>query len=380
LTTIEEQQHKEKHEELESTSHIEGEMLQVISLDGKINTQLEPKLSLEDLKKIYRTMVLTRTLDIKCMNMQRQGRIGFYVPCAGQEATQIGSAIAINPDDWTVPTYRDQGVALIRGLDLRRMIAHLMGNSSDAMEGKQMPNHWGYKEINFLSVASPIAAHLPVATGIAISMKLRKRNTVVLAYHGDGATSEGDFHCAYNFAGVYKAPIVFVCENNGWAISLPVTRQTRSNTLAIKAEAYGFDGVRVDGNDVLAVYSATKEAVNRARGGGGPMMIECLTYRMGPHSTSDDPNRYRTKEEIEFWRKRDPIERFKNYLEKRGIWSAEFEASVRSEIENEINRAIEEEEKVALPPFSSMFSDVFSDKPEFLKEEEKQAANQDTRE
>ena len=363
----------EQQEEQQSLSHIEGEMIQVISLEGKINTSQDPKLSPEDLKKLYEIMVLTRVLDAKCMNMQRQGRIGFYVPCAGQEAAQIGSAFALTPDDWTAPTYRDQGVALIRGISLRKIFAHLMGNSSDSMLGKQMPNHWGFKEINFMSVASPIAAHLPIATGVAMSMKLRKKNTVVLAYHGDGATSEGDFHCAYNFAGVYKAPIVFICENNGWAISVPVAKQTASVTLSMKAEAYGFDGVRVDGNDVLAVYKATKLAVDRARNGGGPMMIECLTYRMGPHSTSDDPNRYRTKEEIDFWKKRDPIERFKNYLKQRGIWNEKYENEVRTKVDDEINKAIEEEEKVPPPDISTMFKDVYAEEPNSLKEEEEEA-------
>ncbi|MDH2900736.1 MAG: pyruvate dehydrogenase (acetyl-transferring) E1 component subunit alpha [archaeon] len=363
----------EQREEQQPLSHIEGEMIQVISLEGKINTGQEPKLSPEDLKKLYETMVLTRVLDTKCMNMQRQGRIGFYVPCAGQEAAQIGSAFALTPEDWTAPTYRDQGVALIRGIGLRKIFAHLMGNSSDSMRGKQMPNHWGFKEINLMSVASPIAAHLPIATGVAMSMKLRKKNTVVLAYHGDGATSEGDFHCAYNFAGVYKAPIVFICENNGWAISVPVAKQTASATLSIKAEAYGFDGVRVDGNDVLAVYKATKLAVDRARNGGGPMMIECLTYRMGPHSTSDDPNRYRTKEEIEFWKKRDPIERFKNYLAQRGIWNEQYEKEVRTKVEDEVNKAIEEEEKVPPPDVSTMFRDVYAEEPNSLKEAEEEA-------
>jgi pyruvate dehydrogenase E1 component alpha subunit len=363
----------EQREEQQPLSHIEGEMIQVVSLEGKINTGQEPKLSPEDLKKLYETMVLTRVLDTKCMNMQRQGRIGFYVPCAGQEAAQIGSAFALTPEDWTAPTYRDQGVALIRGIGLRKIFAHLMGNSSDSMRGKQMPNHWGFKEINLMSVASPIAAHLPIATGVAMSMKLRKKNTVVLAYHGDGATSEGDFHCAYNFAGVYKAPIVFICENNGWAISVPVAKQTASATLSIKAEAYGFDGVRVDGNDVLAVYKATKLAVDRARNGGGPMMIECLTYRMGPHSTSDDPNRYRTKEEIEFWKKRDPIERFKNYLAQRGIWNEQYEKEVRTKVEEEINKAIEEEEKVPPPDVSTMFRDIYAEEPNSLKEAEEEA-------
>ena len=345
-------------------------MLQVISLDGKINSSVEPKIAPEDLKKIYKTMLLTRVLDTKCMNMQRQGRIGFYVPCAGQEAAQIGSAFALNSEDWTAPTYRDTGVALIRGVDLRKIIAHLMGNASDSMLGKQMPNHWGFKEVNFLSVASPIAAHLPVATGIAIAIKKKKRKNVVLAYHGDGATSEGDFHCGYNFAGVYKAPIVFICENNGWAISVPVSKQTGSNTLSIKSEAYGFEGVRVDGNDVLAVYKATMEAVDRARNGLGPTMVECLTYRMGPHSTSDDPNRYRTREELEFWRKRDPIERFRNYLEQRGIINSEFEKQVKVQVEQEINSAIEEEEKISLPNVESMFDDVYSSETPNLKEQE----------
>lgn len=362
----------EQQEEQESLSHIEGDMLQVISLEGKINAQLEPKLSVEDLKKLYKTMLLTRVLDTKCMNMQRQGRIGFYVPCAGQEAAQIGSAFAATSEDWIVPTYRDQGVALIRGLDLRKLIAHLMGNSSDSMMGKQMPNHWGFSEIHFMSVASPIAAQLPVATGIAMSMKLKKKDTIVLAYHGDGATSEGDFHAAYNFAGVYKAPVIFICENNGWAISVPVARQTAAATLAIKAEAYGFDGVRVDGNDVLAVYKATKLAIDRARSGGGPTMIECLTYRMGPHSTSDDPTKYRTKEEIEFWKKRDPIERFKNYLEQRGVWSQDFENKARTVVDEEINRAIEEEEKIPPPETSSIFKDVYAEEPASLREQEKE--------
>jgi pyruvate dehydrogenase E1 component alpha subunit len=373
LTQIEEHdEQREKLEKKESLAHIEGEMIQVVSLEGNINRSLEPELSSDELKKLYRAMVLTRVLDTKCMNMQRQGRIGFYVPCAGQEASQIGSAFALNPEDWTAPTYRDQGVALIRGIELRKILAHLMGNSSDSMIGKQMPNHWGFREINFMSVASPIAAHLPVAVGIAMAMKKGRKNTIVLAYHGDGATSEGDFHCAYNFAGVYKAPIVFICENNGWAISVPVAKQTAANTLSIKAEAYGFEGIRVDGNDVLAVYRATKEAVDKARSGLGPMMIECLTYRMGPHSTSDDPNRYRTKEEIEFWKKRDPIERFKNYLKQRGIWSEEYENEVRSEVENELDKAIEEEEKVPPPNVSTMFKDVYAEEPAFLKEQEKE--------
>lgn len=333
----------------------------------KRKSRIETSLSESDLKKIYRAMVLTRSFDTKSMNMQRQGRIGFYVPCSGQEAAQIGSAFALREDDWTFPTYRDLGVAVIRGVQVSKLFAHLMGNTDDEMMGKQMPSHWGFKEFNFVSVASPIASHLPVATGVAMAINYEKKDNVVLAYHGDGATSEGDFHVAYNFAGVFKAPVIFICENNGWAISVPVSRQTASETLAAKAQAYGFEGVRVDGNDVIAVYEATRRAVENARKGNGPMMIECLTYRMGPHSTSDDPNRYRTKEEFDLWKKRDPVERFRKTLEDAGIWDEAAESKLRAEIDQEINQAIEKEEKVAMPEPSTMFDGVYSTELDSLR-------------
>jgi pyruvate dehydrogenase E1 component alpha subunit len=330
---------------------------------------IDSELSESDLKKIYRAMVLTRAFDTKSMNLQRQGRIGFYVPCSGQEAAQVGSAFVLREDDWTFPTYRDVGVAIIRGVSIERLFAHLLGNTDDAMVGKQMPSHWGYREANFMSVASPIATHLPVAVGTGMAMRYEKKDTVVLAYHGDGATSEGDFHVACNFAGVFKSPVVFVCENNGWAISVPVSKQTASETLAIKAQAYGFEGVRVDGNDVMAVYHATKTAVQNAREGGGPSLVECLTYRMGPHSTSDDPNRYRTKEEYDLWKKRDPVERFKSRLQSVGIWNQETEIKLKSEIDSEINRAIEKEERVPLPDPASMFEGVYASEPRSLREQ-----------
>jgi len=314
-------------------------------------------------------MTLTRAFDTKCLSLQRQGRIGFYVPSAGQEAAQIGSAYALREDDWVLPTYRDTGVAIFRGVSIPMLFAHLYGNSSDEMKGRQMPNHWGYREINLVSIAATIAAHLPVATGIAMGMKLRRENRVVMAYHGDGATSEGDFHSAYNFAGVYKAPIVFICENNGWAISLPSNKQTASQSFAEKAEAYGFTGLRVDGNDILAVYKAARDAVENARKGRGPTMIECITYRMGPHSTSDDPNRYRTKEEIEEWKRKDPIERFRSYLERRGIWTRDFEEALSKDNEMIIVKSIKDEEKVSPPDIRTMFQDVYAEMPWNLKEQ-----------
>ncbi|MHB8701353.1 MAG: pyruvate dehydrogenase (acetyl-transferring) E1 component subunit alpha [Nitrososphaerales archaeon] len=343
--------------------------MQILVSENVVNKSEEPALSEQDLKTMYRAMLATRMLDVKALGMQRQGRIGFYVPCSGQEATQVGSSFALREEDWTLPTYRDTGVVILRGISMKTIFDHLMGNSRDLMFGRQMPNHWGFKNINFVSIASTIAAHLPVATGIAMAIKMRKETKVVMAYHGDGATSEGDFHCAYNFAGVYKSPIVFICENNGWAISLPSTMQTASRTFAEKAEAYGFKGLRVDGNDVLAVYKASKEAVDNARKGGGPTMIECLTYRMGPHSTSDDPNRYRTKEEIEAWKRKDPIERFRSYLVTKGYWSQDYETQVKAEIEQEINSAIQEAERISPPVIDSMFSDVYSEMPANVKQQ-----------
>jgi pyruvate dehydrogenase E1 component alpha subunit len=322
---------------------------------------------------MYRAMLLTRLFDSKSLNMQRQGRIGFYVPCTGQEAAQVGSAFALRKDDWTLPTYRDLGVAIARGMPLSKLMAHLIGNSDDSMLGRQMPSHWGFREINFMSVASPIASQLPVAVGIAMAMKYRREDRVVLAYHGDGATSEGDFHSAYNFAGVYKAPVVFICENNGWAISVPVRKQTASKTLAEKALAYGFEGVRVDGNDVLAVYDATRDAVEKARTGMGPTMIECLTYRIGPHSTSDDPNKYRTKEELEEWRKKDGIERFRAYLRDKGHLSEEDERKIMQELEGELNSAISNEESIPPPSIGTIFDDVYASPPWNLVEQRAEA-------
>jgi pyruvate dehydrogenase E1 component alpha subunit len=343
--------------------------LQVIFADGHPEESVEPKISESELKRIYRAMVLTRTFDSKALNLQRQGRIGFYVPCAGQEAAQIGSAYALRDEDWMLPTYRDLGVAILRGIPPKVLLAHLMGNSEDPMLGRQMPNHWGFKKINFVSIASTIAAHLPVAVGVAMGIKLKREDKVVMAFHGDGATSSGDFHAAYNFAGVFKSPIVFICENNGWAISLPSSRQTASKTFAQKALAYGFEGVRVDGNDVLAVISAARAAVEKARRGEGPTMIECLTYRMGPHSTSDDPNRYRTKKEIEDWKAKDPIERFRGYLERRGYWTKDFEDSLRSAIDSEINSALKAEENVREPQLETMFNGVYAEMPWNIEEQ-----------
>jgi pyruvate dehydrogenase E1 component alpha subunit len=350
------------------SQEIPRKLLQVVPEAGFKDTY-NVNLSEADLKQIYRAMLQARIFDGRALGWQRQGRIGFFVPSSGQEAAQVGSAFALKERDWLLPTYRDSGVLMLRKIPMWKLVSHLMGNKDDPNFGRQMPSHWGFKEINFVSIASTIGAHLPVAVGIAMGMKMKKEDSVVMAYHGDGATSSGDFHTAYNFAGVFKAPVVFICENNGWAISLPASKQTASRTFSEKAWAYGFDGIRVDGNDVLAVYAASKEAVERARRGEGPTMIECLTYRMGPHSTSDDPTKYRSKEETENWRLKDPIERFRSYLEEKGYWTKDYEDSLRNEIETEINEAMKQQSNVSKPELDTMFGDVFSAMPWNLREQ-----------
>ena len=345
------------------------DLLRVLDPDGTYDSKLEPKLPPEVLRKAYRNLVLVRTLDARMLSLQRQGRIGFYVPSTGEEACQVGSALALNPEDWVFPAYREPGCALTRGLDLKLLIAQCYGNALDESKGRQMPNHFGWRSINYVSASSPVGTQIPHAVGAAWAAKIRGDRVVTLAYFGDGATSEGDFHVSMNFAGVFKTPTIFFCKNNQWAISLPIAKQTAVPTLAQKAQAYGFEGVRVDGNDVLAVYTATKAAADKARAGGGPTMIEALTYRMGPHSSSDDPNRYRSKEEVAEWQRRDPIERMRTYLEVKGLLSKDDDEALHKELEDLIAKTITEVERAPPPPLESLFADVYGEMPLNLKEE-----------
>ncbi|MCE9584730.1 MAG: pyruvate dehydrogenase (acetyl-transferring) E1 component subunit alpha [Planctomycetes bacterium] len=344
-------------------------MLQVIRTDGSLQGKNEPGVPEEMLRKLYRTMIQVRTLDEKGMLLQRTGRIGFYVPSGGQEAAQVGAAAALDAIDWIFPTYRDPGMALWKGASLIEMIAHEFGNTADRCKGRQMPNHYAFKELKYVSISSPIATQLPQAVGTAMAAKMCKTKEVVLACMGDGGTSEGDFHVAMNFAGVYKSPCVFYCQNNQYAISVPLRGQTASETIAIKAKAYGFPGVQCDGNDVLAVYKAVKEAVDRARSGGGPSFVEALTYRMGPHSSSDDPKRYRPAAEEEEWKKKDPIDRFRKFLQKQGIWTEAFEKETWDKAREAVNEAVHEVEKAGPPTVTSMFEEVYAQVPPQLEEQ-----------
>ncbi len=345
------------------------DLLRILDPDGTFDRKAEPKLPPDVLKKAYRDLVLTRMLGARVMSLQRQGRIGFYVPSDGEEACQVGSVMALKPEDWIFPAYREPGSALARGLDLKLLVAQLFGNSLDASKGRQMPSHFGWKNIHYMSASSPVGTQIPHAVGAAWAAKIKGDPIVTLVYFGDGATSEGDFHAGMNFAGVFKTPTVFFCKNNQWAISVPVTRQTATKTLAEKAQAYGFEGVRVDGNDLLAVYRATQDAVDKARAGGGPTLIEAVTYRIGPHSSSDDPTRYRSKQEVEEWQRLDPLDRFRKYLELKGLWSKAEEDSLRKDLDDLISRTITEVERAPPPPLETVFTDVYEEMPPNLREQ-----------
>jgi pyruvate dehydrogenase E1 component alpha subunit len=328
-----------------------------------------PNIQRDTLLRLYREMVRLRVLDERMMTLQRQGRVGFYGACTGQEAATLASAIVLEPSDWIFPALRESGAMLLRGFPMVPYLCQVFGNSGDETRGRQMPSHMASRSVNQVSWGSCIGTQLPQAVGAAMAAKIKGDRTVIAAYLGDGATSEGDFHVAMNFAGVFKAPVVFICQNNHWAISVPTSKQTASESIAIKAQAYGFPGVKVDGNDAIAVYEAVRAAVERARSGGGPTLVECETYRIGAHSSSDDPTRYRDEREVETWRKRDPIEILRGRLNAMGIWSALEEDALRAKLLEEVNAAIAEAEQKADPPRESLFDDVYSALPWSLREQ-----------
>jgi len=343
------------------------ELLSVIEANGDAG-DFDPGLSRDELVHCYRTMLAVRAFDAICMKLQRAGRIGFSIPNRGIEATQVGAASALEKDDWLFPSYRDFGMALYHGVPPVEMMHNMFGNAKDAARGRQMPVHFSWTSpIHFVSISSPIGTHIPQAVGAARAFQQRGEKHVCLASFGDGGTSSLGFHSALNFAGVWKSPVVFLCQNNGWAISCPSDEQTASDGYAIKAQAYGMPGVTVDGNDLLAVRQAVSDAVARARRGDGPTLIESKTYRMGGHSTSDDPTKYVPKEELDHWAEKDPLLLFQRYLTKQGIWTEELEASLTSEVDEEVKLAAAEAEATPAPGLETIFSDVYADLPTHLR-------------
>ncbi|MEW6722443.1 MAG: pyruvate dehydrogenase (acetyl-transferring) E1 component subunit alpha [Candidatus Micrarchaeota archaeon] len=305
--------------------------VQILDKDGNVDKALEPQLPKEMLEKMYQLMVLARAWDRKCLALQRTGRMYTYAPLEGQEAIVIGSGLAAEPPDWIFPTYRETFLYHMRGAPLWKVNLAWKGME----EGFRID-----PKMRMWPACVPIATQYPYATGAGYALKMRKEKAASIVYGGDGSTSEGDFHDACNFAGVLQTPTVFLVSNNQWAISVPRKWQTKSETIAQKALAYGIKGVQVDGNDILAVHKTVKEALERARSGGGATLIEAITYRMGPHTTADDPKKYRNEEEVAYWKERDPIKRFQAYLLGKGVWSEELEKKAAEEAEKAVEETV----------------------------------------
>jgi pyruvate dehydrogenase E1 component alpha subunit len=335
------------------------EHLSILNQDGELDSELEPDIPDDLLVKMHRMMLLTRRFDERMLNLQRQGKMGTFAPIKGQEASQIGAVAAMEENDWLVPSFREMAAEVWRGKRMEDMLLVYAGFN----EGGFIP-----EKSHSLPVCIPVATQLLHAAGLAYAVKYKKENNIVMVFFGDGATSEGDFHESLNFAGVFQTPTLFICQNNHWAISIRRSKQTRSKTIAQKALAYGMPGIQVDGNDILAVYSATKDAADRARSGKGPTLIECVTYRMSVHTTADDPSKYRDEKEVKEWEARDPIIRFQKYLKNKNLLSdndiEKLEEEVKSEIKNVIKTWENKMKEMGDP--ADMFTFQYAEMPPYL--------------
>lgn len=338
----------------------EVDYLQVMDEDGNLDSSLMPSLSKEQIITMYRNMVFARALDNRMLALQRSGRIGTFAMCTGQEAVSTAAVFALETKDWFVPCFRETPGYLMRGIPMHNILLVFGGDE----RGHVMP-----KGNNTLPISVPVGTHPLHATGIAWGIKKRKEHAAVLCFFGDGATSEGDFHEALNFAGVFKVPVVFICQNNQWAISVPKDRQTASKTFAQKAIAYGFEGIQVDGNDVFSVYKAVGDALDKAKSGGGPTLIECYTYRLSDHTTSDDASRYRDPAGVDAWKKKDPILRTRNHIMKKGWWKDLDDENLLKEAEAAVDAEVKEFESFGSPEIDDIFKYTFAEMPEQLKEQ-----------
>jgi 2-oxoisovalerate dehydrogenase E1 component alpha subunit len=336
--------------------------ISLLSESGAWQGPFKLELGEELLRRFYRDMLVARAVDERLSKMQRGGKVSFTAPSAGHEAAQVGLAHAMKAGtDWLFPYYRDTGLVLALGIPTLEVFGQASASQADPNKGRQMPAHPGSKGLNIFTVASAIASHVPPAVGAAISMKIQGTGEVAIVTFGDGATSEGDFHAGINYAGAVGAPIVFACQNNRYAISVDFNKQTGSENVAIKAGAYGMPGYLVDGMDVLASYFVMKEAIERARSGHGPALVELVVYRYGPHSSADDDTRYRPKEEVDLWKARDPLLRYRSFLLQKGLLDEAEDEALKLEVRTEVARAAEAAEAAGKAPTEWMFDDVYAE-------------------
>lgn len=334
----------------------------LLKQDGSLYDGAEaPELSREQALKIYHTMVATRVLDERMMAAQRQGRLSFYMQCTGEEAAVIGATAALDDADMIMAQYREQGALVYRGFSYDEFMNQLFGNELDYGKGRQMPIHYGSRKLHYMTISSPLATQIPQAAGYAYGQKLAGEGHCTLCFFGEGAASEGDFHAALNMAAVHEVPVIFFCRNNGYAISTPSIEQFAADGVAPRAFGYRMHVIRVDGNDILAVLSATREARRIAVEHNKPVLIEAMSYRLAAHSSSDDPSGYRSKKEEEAWREKDPILRMQHWLTEQGWWNDDEEKALQESLRREVLETMKRAEKRPPPPLDSLVSDVYAD-------------------
>lgn len=345
----------------------------VVDRKGRIlNPSQDPKLDQETVVKIYQKMTMLNTMDRILYESQRQGRISFYMTNYGEEGTHVGSAAALNDKDMVFGQYREAGVLMWRGFTLTQFMNQCYGNCEDVGKGKQMPVHYGSQEHQFVTISSPLATQMPQAVGAAYAFKRAQKHLCVICYFGEGAASEGDAHAAFNFAATLDCPIIFFCRNNGYAISTPTHEQYRGDGIAARGPAYGIPSIRVDGNDVLAVYNVTKAARKLCIEESRPVLLEAMTYRIGHHSTSDDSTAYRSVDEVRYWDETDhPITRLRHYMVNKGWWDEEKEKTWKDESKKQLMQTFARAEKHKKPSPEHLFTEIYDEPVPFLEEQRK---------
>ncbi|WP_089702572.1 thiamine pyrophosphate-dependent dehydrogenase E1 component subunit alpha [Vreelandella arcis] len=334
----------------------------VLSPDGELYSGADtPPLEQARARRIYHAMLATRILDERMLAAQRQGRLSFYMQCTGEEAAVVGATAALDDADMIMAQYREQGALMYRGFSIDEFMNQLFGNELDYGKGRQMPIHYGSRKLHYMTISSPLATQIPQATGYAYGQKMAGKGHCTLTFFGEGAASEGDFHAALNMASVHHVPVIFFCRNNGYAISTPAVEQFAADGIAPRAFGYRMHVIRVDGNDVLAVYEATRQAREIAVERNQPVLIEAMTYRLAAHSSSDDPSGYRSKDEEEAWRIKDPLLRMQKWLLAKGWWSEEEETREQETLRREVLGTMKRAEKRSPPPLDSLISDVYAD-------------------